>query len=80
MAKNKRRSQYGFIEDGKLVSALTVEHSHPQSEESNVERDGYRTLKQQIEELEDAGMMLRQYRAKRYPGATNPTDDVLDDA
>ena len=39
-------------------------------ETSNVERDGYRTLKQQIMELEDAGRMHLDMLKARYPAGS----------
>ena len=49
--------------------------AHAQSEDSDVERAGYRTLKQQIQELEDAGKLYNQMLADRYPGHIPPTEE-----
>lgn len=58
----------GFYDDkGKFHKAFPHERAHAQSEDSNVERDGYRTLKQQIQELEDAGALYVELLKKRYP-------------
>jgi hypothetical protein len=71
MAKLKREywTQRGKLSaDGTLDEDAKLPLPHPQSEESDVERDGYRTLKQQIQELEDAGIALMEYYKRKYPG------------
>lgn len=61
-------TQYGTMIDGKLQpGGFKAQDAHPQSEESDVERDGYRTLSQQIKELEDAGVLLKQALQRQYP-------------
>lgn len=66
----------GYYDDkGKFIKGKPHERAHPQSEESDVERDGYRTLKQQIQELEDAGMLYNAYLASRYPAGPKPPEE-----
>lgn len=56
-----------YNEIGEFDAEAERPRAHPQSEDSNVERDGYRSLKQQIQELDDAGQLWQNYLKKRYP-------------
>lgn len=61
-------TQYAWYKDGKKQPGRPqMPLPHPQSEEDNVERAGYRTLKQQIQELEDAGALHLAHMRLRYP-------------
>lgn len=67
------QTQYGPVKDGKLQpGGFKAKQPHKQSEETDVERAGYRTLKQQIQELEDSGKMLVEHLRARYPDPNRP--------
>lgn len=70
------RTQYGIVKDGKMQpGGIKAPKAIKKDETSEVERDGYRTLKQQIQELEDAGLQLIEYYKKRYPATPIPPED-----
>ena len=54
--------------DNTLDEDATLPLPHMQSEDDNVERAGYRDLKTQIQELEDAGLLHQEMLRLKYPG------------
>ena len=62
------QTQYGPIKDKILQSGgFKAPKSPKHSEESDVEKAGYRTLKMQIQELEDSGQLLIELMKQKYP-------------
>lgn len=68
---------YGTVDtDTGLKDGWEAPRGEELDSESNVETAGYRTLSQQIKELEDAGKLRQEYLRQQYPN--RPTTEELE--
>lgn len=70
----KIHGPYGITEDKTFTDGFVAPQGKALSHESEVETAGYRTLKQQIDELIDAGERLKNDRKARYADHRQPTE------